>query len=102
MKKFYSLQLDGLVLDRVEDESTMLDLLAFRHKIFRENLRWLPVCGNGLDRDEYDAISDNLAICLDGQVVGSVRFCLLIRSGRLGRIRRPVPRQQPYETLRKH
>nr|WP_244999301.1 acyl-homoserine-lactone synthase [Chromobacterium subtsugae]AAP32920.1 CviI [Chromobacterium violaceum] len=52
----------------------MLDLLAFRHKIFRENLRWLPVCGNGLDRDEYDAISDNLAICLDGQVVGSVRF----------------------------
>ncbi|WP_420837176.1 acyl-homoserine-lactone synthase [Chromobacterium sphagni] len=52
----------------------MSDLLVFRHKIFREKLHWLPVCDSGLDHDEYDAVSDNLAIFLEGRVVGSVRF----------------------------
>ncbi|WP_434630512.1 acyl-homoserine-lactone synthase [Chromobacterium sp. CV08] len=74
MKKFYPLSLDGMVLERIGSGDDPTDLLAFRHRIFRENLGWLPTCPSGLDCDEYDGISDNLAMCRDGRVVGSVRF----------------------------
>nr|WP_282598225.1 acyl-homoserine-lactone synthase [Chromobacterium violaceum] len=52
----------------------MNELMSFRHRVFRDRLKWLPVSPDGLDWDEYDAFSANLAITRDGEVVGSVRF----------------------------
>ncbi|WP_199154191.1 acyl-homoserine-lactone synthase [Chromobacterium sp. ASV23] len=74
MGTFYALQLDGLTLEQVVDQKTEKDLMSFRHRVFRESLGWLPVAPNGSDRDEYDVVSNNLAICQSKDVVGSLRF----------------------------
>ncbi|POZ61065.1 acyl-homoserine-lactone synthase [Chromobacterium alticapitis] len=74
MGNFYSLTLDGLSLDLVSDAQMEAYLMRFRHRIFREALGWVPVSPSGMDRDEYDALSHNLAVSWRGSVVGSMRF----------------------------
>ncbi|QEL57649.1 acyl-homoserine-lactone synthase [Chromobacterium paludis] len=74
MKAFFPLQLNDLVLDVVESAAEREALWAFRHKIFREQLGWVPVCEDGLDRDDYDDFSDNLALYRAGEVVGAIRL----------------------------
>ena len=48
--------------------------MRFRHRIFREKLRWVPESTDGLDRDDYDPFSDNFAVLERSGVVGSVRL----------------------------
>jgi acyl-homoserine lactone synthase len=74
MKAFFPLELDGLVLNVVSSPLEQKQLWAFRHRIFREQLAWVPVCEDGYDRDSYDDFSDNLALYRDGQVVGAIRL----------------------------
>jgi N-acyl-L-homoserine lactone synthetase len=65
---------EGYRLERVRGGWKETALLRFRHRIFREELRWLPVTSNGLDRDEYDAFSENFGVFVNQCVVGSVRI----------------------------
>ena len=74
MKEFFPLSQDGLVLEWANTESRMKQLWAFRHRIFRELLQWVPLCEDGFDRDAYDDFSDNLMLSRGGQVVGAIRL----------------------------
>ncbi|QND87045.1 N-acyl-L-homoserine lactone synthetase [Chromobacterium vaccinii] len=74
MKEFFPLSQDGLVLEWANTESRMKQLWAFRHRIFREQLQWVPLCEDGFDRDAYDDFSDNLMLSRGGQVVGAIRL----------------------------
>ncbi|MEO2216655.1 acyl-homoserine-lactone synthase [Chromobacterium vaccinii] len=74
MEKFFALESEGMILDRVHARDVMNELMSFRHRVFRDRLKWLPASPDGLDWDEYDAFSANLAITRAGDVVGSVRF----------------------------
>jgi N-acyl-L-homoserine lactone synthetase len=50
------------------------ELMRFRHRIFREQLRWLAPAEDGLDRDDYDSFSDNFAVLDGNDVIGSARI----------------------------
>ncbi|BEV73253.1 hypothetical protein THUN1379_27350 [Paludibacterium sp. THUN1379] len=65
---------EGFRLERVRGGRKETELLRFRHRIFREQLRWVPLSVDGLDRDEYDDFSDNLGVFIQQRVVGSVRM----------------------------
>jgi N-acyl-L-homoserine lactone synthetase len=65
---------DGFHLEHVLGGHKEQQLMRFRHRVFREQLRWLPESADGLDRDEYDPFSDNYAVLSQNQVVGSVRM----------------------------
>ena len=74
MKNFFPVRHKGLVLDKVRDEAMLKALQAFRHRVFREQLGWVPVCEDGLDKDGYDGFSDNLVLLQDNEVVGAIRL----------------------------
>lgn len=74
MAHFFPLELDGLLMEKVNATSYEIDLLKFRHQVFRVQLGWVPPRPDGLDLDDYDAFSDNLAVIAQQQVVGSARF----------------------------
>nr|WP_199068502.1 acyl-homoserine-lactone synthase [Chromobacterium sp. ASV5] len=76
MPCFYALQLGEFQMRQVACPEELQQQLAFRHKVFREQLGWVPVRDDGLDSDRYDGFSDNLALWHGKQVVGSVRFTL--------------------------
>lgn len=61
-------------LEKIVGGHWQTELLRFRHKIFREQLRWLPESINGLDADEYDAFSEHFAVFRHRQIIGSIRF----------------------------
>ncbi|MBV8046462.1 MAG: GNAT family N-acetyltransferase [Paludibacterium sp.] len=65
---------EGYRLEQVRGGRKETALLRFRHRIFREELRWVPVSVDGLDRDEYDGFSENLGVFVNQRVVGSVRM----------------------------
>lgn len=64
----------GFRLESIKFGLLFSRLLMFRHKIFREQLRWVATSEDGLDLDEYDAFSDNYAVLMGEEVVGSVRI----------------------------
>ncbi|AXE30398.1 hypothetical protein DK842_11115 [Chromobacterium phragmitis] len=76
MKVFFPFSQGGLELAWVDDDRMREGLWAFRHKIFREQLCWVPLCEDGFDRDEYDGFSDNLVLLRDGRVVGAIRLTI--------------------------
>ncbi|MDF0606184.1 GNAT family N-acetyltransferase [Neisseriaceae bacterium TC5R-5] len=76
MKTILSLKLDSMVLKQVVDGVRECELMRFRHRVFREELGWLPVDEFGLDYDNYDSYSDNYVVLSEGRVVGCVRFTL--------------------------
>jgi len=76
MSLVYSMAREGYVLEKVRGGRKENELMRFRHRIFREELRWLPESQDGSDRDDYDPISDNYAVSVHNQVVGSVRLTL--------------------------
>lgn len=65
---------EGFRLEKVEGGRKETELMRFRHRIFREQLRWVPESSDGLDRDEYDPFSDNFAVLDKNRVVGSLRL----------------------------
>lgn len=65
---------DGFCLEQVMGGCRETELMRFRHRVFREQLRWLPESQDGLDLDEYDPFSDNFAVLTKNKVVGSVRM----------------------------
>lgn len=66
---------DGFRLQKISRDADEIILLKFRHKIFREQLRWVAESEDGLDLDEYDGFSDNYAVFNEkGEIVGSVRL----------------------------
>ena len=65
---------DGFYLEQVMGGRKETELMRFRHRVFREQLRWLPESQDGLDLDEYDPFSDNFAVVSQNKVVGSVRM----------------------------
>jgi acyl homoserine lactone synthase len=70
----FSAAREGFCLERVDGGRKETELMRFRHRIFREQLRWVPESIDGLDRDDYDPISDNFAVLDQSRVVGSVRL----------------------------
>lgn len=74
MTKLAKVACDGFWLEKVSGGRNETALMRFRHQVFREQLRWLPESIDGLDRDEYDAFSDNYAVLCHQQVIGSVRL----------------------------
>ncbi|TDR76671.1 acyl-homoserine-lactone synthase [Paludibacterium purpuratum] len=65
---------DGYRLERVLGGRKETALLRFRHRVFREELQWVPLSVDGLDRDEYDGFSENLGVFVNQRAVGSVRM----------------------------
>ncbi|GGY27716.1 acyl-homoserine-lactone synthase [Paludibacterium paludis] len=65
---------EGLRLETIRGGRRQTELLRFRHEIFREKLKWVELSADGLDKDEYDAFSHNLAVIDGNEVVGSVRY----------------------------
>jgi N-acyl-L-homoserine lactone synthetase len=70
----HTLFCDGFQLEKINGGGLETALMRFRHRIFREELRWLPESVDGLDRDGYDLFSDNYAVSRGDEVVGSVRM----------------------------
>ena len=65
---------DGYRLQKIIGGRQETELLRFRHQIFREQLGWVPVSVDGLDRDDYDVFSENFAVLQQHKVVGSLRL----------------------------
>ncbi|OQS42087.1 hypothetical protein B0T45_07635 [Chromobacterium haemolyticum] len=74
MARFFPIKLGNTSVSRVNGTNRETDLLKFRHHIFRERLHWVAPSADGLDRDEYDDFSDNLAVQDSHGIVGSVRL----------------------------
>jgi N-acyl-L-homoserine lactone synthetase len=74
MAALQSIASKGYRLEFIRGGRGETELLRFRHQVFREELGWLPESGDGLDRDEYDAFSDNYAVLAQNKVLGSVRL----------------------------
>ena len=74
MAHFFPIALGDMQIDRVNGTEWEIDLLKFRHNVFREQLHWVAPSEDGLDRDEYDGFSDNLAVRDSEGVLGSVRL----------------------------
>ncbi|RBH36183.1 hypothetical protein C3F00_044965, partial [Pseudomonas sp. MWU13-2860] len=74
MAHFFPIGLGDMLVDRVNGTNWEIDLLKFRHLVFREQLNWVAPSVDGLDRDEYDGFSDNLAVRDTQGVLGSVRL----------------------------
>jgi N-acyl-L-homoserine lactone synthetase len=70
----FSVIREGLRLEKVAGGRKETELMRFRHRVFREQLRWLAESTDGLDRDDYDPFSDNFAVLDKNMVVGSVRL----------------------------
>jgi N-acyl-L-homoserine lactone synthetase len=69
-----TLMCDGFLLEQTHGGEREARLMRFRHRVFREELRWLAEAPDGLDRDGYDQFSDNYAVSTGVEVVGSVRM----------------------------
>ncbi|UJB32295.1 acyl-homoserine-lactone synthase [Chromobacterium sp. Beijing] len=74
MARFFPIKLGNTLISRVNGMDRETDLLKFRHHVFREQLHWVAPSADGLDRDEYDDFSDNLAVQDMHGVLGSVRL----------------------------
>ncbi len=65
---------DGYRLETIQGGRRQTELFRFRHRIFRDELKWVDISPDGLDNDAYDEFSHNVAVMAGNEVVGSVRF----------------------------